>query len=150
MQSEFLWIRTVNGSDSQSLGLDDEELDLTSLLIALASEVASGSLFIKEGGFSFAGLTCTGLGCVEGAEGCAEGAAGMGVDEGDVYWISGVEQLEELEENELLLMACSLSFMWCMQLAENCVGVGGISNILLRGISWSTAPLNWISEFRGG
>jgi len=62
----FHGLEPSNGSGSLILGSDDEELDLMRLLIALVSELASGSLFLKVGVSSFAGSMCAGPGIVTG------------------------------------------------------------------------------------
>ena len=80
----FHGLELSNGLGSQSLGLDDDELDLTRLMIALASELASVSSFVKGGVLSLARLTFAGPGCVEG---CAEGMEDIGEGEGDTDWI---------------------------------------------------------------
>jgi len=72
----------LDGSGSQSLGLDKDEDDLTRSLIALASKFASGSML-------------DGPGCAKDTEGGMEGAGNIGVGEGDAGWMAGVERLED-------------------------------------------------------
>src|SRR5882724_776445 len=77
-----------NGSGSQSLGLDVNILDLMRLLMALASELASGSSCIIVRVLSLSRLGGIEPGCTEGCtedmstEGCAE--------DGDARCITGV------------------------------------------------------------
>ena len=80
-----------NGLGSWSLGLYDEELDLMRLLIALVSELASGSSFFKVGVLSLAGLTHGEPDC---AEGCAEGMEEIGMGDNDMDWIAGDDWLD--------------------------------------------------------
>jgi len=73
-----------NGSGSQSLGLDVEVQDWTSLLIAIMSLIVSTYSGLIAAGVplgvpSFMGLTCTDLGCAEGCvDWCADMGAGVG------------------------------------------------------------------------
>jgi len=77
-----------NGLGSQSLGLDVDVLDLTRLLIALASELASGSSCIIVGVLSLSGLGGIEPGCTEG---CAEDMSAKGcAKDGDAGCITGV------------------------------------------------------------
>src|SRR5882672_6560609 len=71
----FLGSEPSKGSGSRSLGLADEEFDLTRLLIALARELASASL--STGSF------CAELGCAEDiGAGDAGGIAGVELPDG--------------------------------------------------------------------
>ena len=78
-----------NGSGSQSLGLDIDVLDLTRLLMALASELASGSSCIVVRVLSLSRSGCIEPGCNKG---CAEDMSAEGCSEnGDARCITGVE-----------------------------------------------------------
>ena len=92
---EFLQVRTVEWVRLPELGLNDEELDLMRLLIALASELALDSSFAKVGVSLLARLTYAGQGC---AEGCAEGMEDIGMGEGDMDWTTRVEWLDGLRK----------------------------------------------------
>ena len=71
----FLGSEPSKGSGSRSLGLADEEFDLTRLLIALARELASASLST--------GSLCAELGCAEDiGAGDAGGIAGVELPDG--------------------------------------------------------------------
>jgi len=73
--SEFLGVRTIEGVRFSSLGLADEEFDLTRLLIALTRELASASLST--------GSLCAELGCAEDiGAGDAGGIAGVELPDG--------------------------------------------------------------------
>jgi len=71
--------------------LDDQELDLTRLLIALVSELASDPSFVEVGVSLLAGLTYAGPGC---AKDWAEGMKEIGVGDGDTDWISRNDWLD--------------------------------------------------------
>jgi len=71
------------------LGFDEEELDLTGLLIALASELASFSSCVEVGVSSFSGSGCMGPSCTKG---CTENISANSSDAG---WMTGVEVPDE-------------------------------------------------------
>src|SRR5882724_10677882 len=77
-----------NGSGSQSLGLDIDVLDLTRLLMALASELASGSSCIVVRVLSLSRSGGIEPGCTQG---CAEDMSAKGcAKDGDAGYITGV------------------------------------------------------------
>src|SRR5882724_11239112 len=78
----------LNGSGSQSFGLDVDILDLTRLLMALANELASGSSCIIVSVLSLSGSGCIEPGCTEG---CAEDISAEGcAKNGDAVCLTGV------------------------------------------------------------
>ena len=81
-----------NGSGLQSLGMDVDELDLTRLLMALASELALGLSCIIVGVSLLSGSGGMEPGCTEG---CAEDMSTEGcATNGDARCITGVERPE--------------------------------------------------------
>jgi len=73
---------------SQNLGLDDEELNLMRLLIAMVSELLSGSSCIEVWVSSLSRSRCADP-CF--AKGCVED---IGAGNGDMDWIAGVVLLD--------------------------------------------------------
>src|SRR5882724_4542963 len=79
----------LNGLGSQSLGLDVDIFDLTRLLMALASGLASGLSCIIVRVSWLSRLGCIELGCTEG---CAEDMSAEGhAEDGDTGCIAAVE-----------------------------------------------------------